>query len=195
MPGRIKSKRNAQVRIIGGRWKGRRIPVYGDGVRPTGDRIRETLFNWLAPHIRGVRCLDMYAGTGALGIEALSRGAGAVVFIEKNPRVAQLLRETLATLDGEGAEVVTGNAASALKALSGRFDLVFLDPPFDGPRLQDLCTLLEKSDVLAKTALIYMEMDKHQALPELPSGWLTEKERIAGQVRYVLASRTAAVSE
>jgi 16S rRNA (guanine966-N2)-methyltransferase len=192
MPGRIKSKRNAQVRIIGGRWKGRRIPVYGDGVRPTGDRIRETLFNWLAPHIR---CLDMYAGTGALGIEALSRGAGAVVFIEKNPRVAQLLRETLATLDGEGAEVVTGNAASALKALSGRFDLVFLDPPFDGPRLQDLCTLLEKSDVLAKTALIYMEMDKHQALPELPSGWLTEKERIAGQVRYVLASRTAAVSE
>jgi 16S rRNA (guanine966-N2)-methyltransferase len=195
MPGRIKNKRNAQVRIIGGRWKGRRIPVYGDGVRPTGDRIRETLFNWLAPHIRSVRCLDMYAGTGALGIEALSRGAGAVVFIEKNPRVAQLLRETLATLEGEGAEVVTGNAASALKSLPGPFDLVFLDPPFDGPRLQDLCTLLEKSDVLAKTALIYMEMDKHQALPELPSGWLTEKERIAGQVRYVLASRTAAVSE
>jgi 16S rRNA (guanine966-N2)-methyltransferase len=195
MPGRIKNKRNAQVRIIGGRWKGRRIPVYGDGVRPTGDRIRETLFNWLAPHIRGLRCLDMYAGTGALGIEALSRGAGAVVFIEKNPRVAQLLRETLASLDGEGAEVVTGNAAGALKSLPGPFDLVFLDPPFDGPRLQDLCTLLEKSDVLAKTALIYMEMDKHQALPELPSGWLTEKERIAGQVRYVLASRTAAVSE
>lgn len=195
MPSRTKSKRNAHVRIIGGRWKGRRIPVPGDGVRPTGDRIRETLFNWLAPHIRGVHCLDMYAGTGALGIEALSRGAGAALFIEKNPTVARVLRDTLATLDCDDAEVITGNAANVVKSLPDTFDLVFLDPPFDGPRLQDLCTLLEKSGVLAESALIYMEMDKRQSPPELPSGWLTDKEQTAGHVRYVLARRSPAAAE
>ena len=195
MPSRVKSKRTAQVRIIGGRWKGRRIPVPGDGVRPTGDRIRETLFNWLAPHIRGVRCLDMYAGTGALGIEALSRGAGAAVFIEKDAAAVRALRGTLATLGCEDAQVIPGNAASVVKSLPGTFDLVFLDPPFDGPRLQDLCTLLEKSAVLAESALVYMEMDKRQNQPDLPPGWLTEKEQTAGQVRYMLVRRTPTVAE
>lgn len=195
MPGKGNKKPDSYVRIIAGQWKGRRIPVAEDGVRPSGDRVRETVFNWLMPHINGVRCLDLFAGTGALGLEALSRGAAAGIFIEKNRRVAQVLRETLAMLGAEDAEVINMDAFSFLKSVSGTFELVFLDPPFDSPRLQDLCTLLEESGALAESALIYMEMNKRQPMPKLPPGWHTEKEQTAGQVRYALVRRTLTLSE
>ncbi len=195
MSGTVKRKPAASVRIIGGRWKGRRISVSREGVRPTGDRVRETLFNWLAPYIRGLRCLDLFAGSGALGIEALSRGAGRAVFAEKSRPIAAALTRTLAELGADNAKVHCTDAMSLLESVSESFDLVFLDPPFDGPSLQDLCTLLENSGALAESALIYMESDKRSAPPQLPPNWRPEKEKTAGNVRYALARRTNALTK
>lgn len=189
MARQIRNSKHSVVRIISGRWKGRRIPVLAEGIRPTGDRVRETLFNWLTPYISGRRCLDMFAGTGALGIEALSRGAASAVFLEKNPRAAQALSDNLIAIGCNTAEVLNTDATVAQLSTAGPFDLVFLDPPFDGPTLQDLCKLLEQSGALAKSALVYLEMDKRQSLPELPLGWSILKDRTAGQVRFALASR------
>lgn len=122
-----------KVRIIGGRWRGTRLPVAeAEGLRPTSDRARETLFNWLAPILPGARVLDLFAGSGALGFEALSRGAREAVLVERDAMMAESLRQTVAKLRAEGeAQVVVADALAFLRApLHGRFDLVFLDPPF-----------------------------------------------------------------
>ena len=121
------------VRIIGGRWRGRRLPVADmAGLRPTSDRVRETLFNWLASALPGARVLDLFAGSGALGLEALSRGACEAVLVERDAKLAESLRQTVAKLRAEGeAQVVVADALAFLRApLHGRFDIVFLDPPF-----------------------------------------------------------------
>jgi len=192
MSPRKQVRQSSVIRIIAGRWKGRRIAIVADGIRPTGDRVRETLFNWLMPHIHDARCLDLFAGTGALGIEALSRGAGLVVFAERNRPAAKAIRETLKDLAGDEeyvrTEIITIDALKLDLGAKGPFDIVFLDPPFDGPHLQDLCTLLEESNALAPSAHIYMEMDRRQDLPELPTSWAVSKEQTAGQVRYALVS-------
>lgn len=175
------------VRIIGGRWRGRRLPVSGDtAVRPTGDRIRETLFNWLAPVISGTRCLDLFAGTGALGIEALSRGAAEVCFVERDPRLARLIEESLRRFDAHGARVIVADAVRFLQGVPQPFDLVFLDPPFGAVDPGELCTLL-CGGWLAGGARIYLELPRGQALPALPQGWELLRENTAGQVRYALA--------
>lgn len=122
------------MRIIAGRWRGSRLPVAAaPGLRPTSDRARETLFNWLQPVLAGARVLDLFAGSGALGLEALSRGARELVLVERDPALAQSLRDTCARLDtGDAAVVLRADALELLRApLHGRFDLVFLDPPFD----------------------------------------------------------------
>src|SRR5690625_7049582 len=126
-----------KIRIISGRWRGRRLKVPGlPGLRPSGDRVRETLFNWLQWDIAGARCLDLFAGTGALGLEALSRGAAKVTFVERNRKLVAALRELAASWPGgEGMEVVQGDVAGWLASQAGRnhdasFDLVFIDPPF-----------------------------------------------------------------
>jgi 16S rRNA (guanine966-N2)-methyltransferase len=188
MPKRINNK-TSSVRIIAGRWRGRRIPVVGEGVRPTGDRVRETLFNWLAPYLRGSRCLDLFAGTGILGLEALSRGAASAVFVERNRGSAKRINELLTKLECDSGEVLSANALQFDLSGYGPFDVVFLDPPFTGPPVADLCTLLEQSGALAEHSVIYMEMDKGQLLPEVPAGWSVQKEQTAGQVRYALARR------
>jgi len=182
------TRQSSVVRIIAGRWKGRRIPVVAEGVRPTGDRVRETLFNWLMPFIRDARCLDLFAGTGALGIEALSRGARSVVFAERSRVAAKAIKGMLDELAADGAEVIVADALKLDLGAKGPFDIVFLDPPFSGPHLQELCKLLQQSDALAPSAQIYMEMDRKQALPELPGTWSVRKEQTAGQVRFVLVS-------
>src|SRR5699024_11993053 len=119
------------VRIIGGQWRGRKIAVNSaDDLRPTPDRIRETLFNWLAPRIQGARCLDLFAGTGALGLEALSRGAGHVTFVERDATTAGSLRQALTALDGHAAAVIHGDALNTAVFPQTSYDVIFVDPPF-----------------------------------------------------------------
>ncbi len=183
------------VRIIGGRFKGRRIPVPPDGVRPTPARVRETVFNWLAPRIAEARCLDMFAGTGALGFEALSRGAAAVVFIERDRRAADQIRAILTELGCPSATLMVADAARLRYTGMGPFDIVFLDPPFGATDLTVLCKLLESSGALAEGAHIYLEMNRRQSLPDVPSGWTIIREQMAGQVRYALAERTCNASD
>jgi 16S rRNA (guanine966-N2)-methyltransferase len=192
-----KARGESSLRIIAGRWKGRRLRFLADGVRPTGDRVRETLFNWLAPQISGIRCLDMFAGTGALGIEALSRGAAGAVFVERNPAVASRLADNIAGLDCDSAQVVTADAASIDYRGLGPFDVVFMDPPFatGAGELANLCTLLETADCLNAGALIYIECAKQTGLPELPANWNYVRESGAGQVSFGLALRRPAVTE
>ncbi|MEJ2116282.1 MAG: 16S rRNA (guanine(966)-N(2))-methyltransferase RsmD, partial [Gammaproteobacteria bacterium] len=120
------------LRIIGGAWRSRRIQfIDSPKIRPTPDRVRETLFNWLAPSINGTRCLDLFAGSGALGFEAMSRGADQVVLVEADPRTAAMLAKQKALFNEEGIEVRNQNALPYLQELSQQFDLIFLDPPFD----------------------------------------------------------------
>jgi 16S rRNA (guanine966-N2)-methyltransferase len=177
------------VRIIGGAWRGRRLAVLdAPGLRPTADRIRETLFNWLAPVIPGARCLDLFAGTGALGLEALSRGAAEVCFVERQTAVARALEASLQRLGCDTARVVVADALRFLAGPAQRFDIVFLDPPFDeGVALGNLCTLLG-TGWLGRDARVYLEMPRDHDLPELPSGWTVLREKSAGEVRYALAS-------
>jgi 16S rRNA (guanine966-N2)-methyltransferase len=204
MLGRMKgSSRNADystVRIIAGHWGGRKLRFLAHGVRPTGDRVRETLFNWLTPYLPGARCLDLFAGSGVLGLEALSRGAAYAVLVERNRAVAEEIAGQIDALDAATAQIVCADARRFDFAAHGPFDVVFLDPPFDpvdknraGPGLDlaDLCTLLERSGSLANPCRIYLEMDRDHGLPSLPPNWQTVREKAAGKVRYALAERSA----
>ena len=162
------------------------------GLRPTPDRIRETLFNWLAPMLAGARCLDLYAGTGALGFEALSRGAASADFVERSAAAAAGLRESARLLAANGAVVHERDAFEFLArhGAAGPFDVVFLDPPFSEARYAELCTLLDVGGWLAPGAVVYIEQEREAPPPELPAGWQAEKEKTAGNVRFMLV-RTA----
>ena len=191
MPGmaarRHSAGRGASLRIIAGRWRGRRIPLPGDApVRPTGDRIRETLFNWLMPVVHDARCLDLFAGTGALGLEALSRGAASATFVERDAGAAENLYQSLERFGARNAVVHCADALRYLQGTPGAFDIVFLDPPFDGGDFENLCTLLDNG-WLAPEARVYMEMSRDRAVPVLPEGWSVMRDRKAGKVRYLLA--------
>ncbi|TFG85207.1 MAG: 16S rRNA (guanine(966)-N(2))-methyltransferase RsmD [Chromatiales bacterium] len=185
------------VRIIGGRWRGRRIDVVdGAELRPTPDRVRETLFNWLMPVLPGVRCLDLYAGTGVLGLEALSRGAAESWFVERDAGAAAAIEATLQRLndpgtgsrDGSTDRVLTTDAERWLgKPPLSTFGLVFLDPPYAANNLADLCTLLARG-WLAEQATVYLETSRSQSLPVLPEGWHLHRESQAGDVRFALAT-------
>jgi 16S rRNA (guanine966-N2)-methyltransferase len=183
----------SSLRIIAGRWKGRRIHFAPEGIRPTADRVRETVFNWLSPFIRDAKCLDMFAGTGALGLEALSRGAAKTVFVEQSRQAVSHLKDNITALGCEGAEVLKADARKFAWAGRGPFDVVFIDPPFDtsgsNAGLAKLCTLLEAAACLGAGAHIYIEMAKQAELPARPTGWDVVRERTAGQVRYALILR------
>lgn len=181
--------RPGQLRIIAGRWRGRRVPVPpNSGIRPTSDRIRETLFNWIAPIIEGARCLDLFAGSGALGLEALSRGARETVFVERDAVAAGHIGSCLDLLECPHARIVHGDALRFLTGDPSRFDIVFLDPPFGDIDLGNLCTLLERG-WLVDGARIYLELSRRDDLPELPPEWVVEREKTAGGVRFALARR------
>ena len=159
------------------------------GLRPTSERMRETLFNWLAPGIAGARCLDLFAGTGALGLEALSRGAASAVFVEKSQRAIQTLTHNVASLDASGAVIYSGTASDYLDAAAdGVFDVVFLDPPFADDNLGELCRLIDESGLLANAANVYLEQDRSRPEPVLPDGWQVLKSKTAGNVRYSLVA-------
>lgn len=188
-----------QVRIIGGRWRGTRLqfPAVA-AIRPTPDRVRETLFNWLQQAVVGAHCLDLFAGSGALGLEALSRGARSAVFVDQSAQVARYLRETLARLQCTEGEVYGGDARSYLEQVKHPFDLVFLDPPFaagSGSLLADLFVALEQPGRLSRDAWIYLEcpseLGSPATWPSWPAHWQLHRSKQAGQVGYHLARRTA----
>ena len=175
------------VRIIGGRHRGRKLPFAEmPGLRPTGDRIRETLFNWLQPVIEGARCLDLFSGSGALGMEAASRGAGRVVMVEQAGSVVRQLERNRELLGLDQIEIVRADALQFLEQPASPFDIVFLDPPFDSDLLAPLCQRLTLG-WLADDARIYLEEDISRPFPELPEDWHWLKQKTAGRVRYGLA--------
>lgn len=176
-----------RLRIIGGRWRG--VPVSFPplpSLRPSPDRVRETLFNWLQPVIVDARCLDLFAGSGALGIEALSRGAGYVEFVDSAPRVARHLEDTLRRLEATGGEVHVAEALRFLASAPRRFDIVFLDPPYASTLLTQVCEKLSLGGWLAPGALVYLESPSDRPLPNLPGAWSAHRTGRAGQVGYHL---------
>ena len=181
-----------RLRIVAGNWRSRLLDIVGvEGLRPTSERIRETLFNWLAQSIHGARCLDLFAGTGALGLEALSRGAKSTVFVEKSPLAARKLEEHIRLLDAAGATVLQTDAMDYLRSAdAGAFDIVFLDPPFAAEIHDELCRLLARQDLLAPQGLVYIEQPRSQEPVALPKGWQIIKNKTAGNVRYMLVQQT-----
>lgn len=179
------------LRIIGGQWRSRRLQFPDiDGLRPTPDRVRETLFNWLAPVIEGARCLDLFAGSGAMGLEALSRGAAQVLMLDRDPRAANQIRAHLKMLGSEQGQVLCADALNYLQSTPAqRFDIVFLDPPFRRDLLDPCCALLEQNGWLAAGALIYIEAEREFAQLPLPAGWEIIRDKQAGQVGYYLVKR------
>jgi RNA methyltransferase, RsmD family len=183
---------SGQIRIIGGQWRGRKLPVPDSpGLRPTTDRVRETLFNWLAPSMVDARCLDCFAGSGALGLEALSRYAASVTLLEMDKQVAQQLQKNLTTLKAAQAKVVNTNTLSFLNQSGTPHEIVFVDPPFRKGLLAETLTLLENNGWLADNALIYVESEVENGLPVVPTGWNLHREKVAGQVAYRLYHREA----
>lgn len=177
-----------RIRIIGGRLRGSRLDVPASpGLRPTPDRLRETLFNWLMPWSEGAHCLDLFAGTGALGIEAWSRLAASVVLVERDPALVQSLRANVQRLKID-AEVVQGDALAWLGAPSRRFDIVFIDPPFADNQWRDCVEALEKDGWLASNALIYVESPAGM-VPPTPPHWQLWREARVGAVRGALYRR------
>ena len=176
------------IRIIAGQWRGRKIPVAEiEGLRPTGDRIRETLFNWLDAEIDGARCLDLFAGSGVLGLEALSRGAGQVVALDSSRVAVNALNEAAKLLNTSALQVMQMDAVQWLKSKpAGSFDLVFIDPPFQAGLLDESLALLAASNSLTAGALIYIERDRNDDPPQLPAGWQVHKDKVAGSVSYAL---------
>jgi 16S rRNA (guanine966-N2)-methyltransferase len=175
-----------QLRIIGGTWRSRRVNFPDvEGLRPSPDRVRETLFNWLAPIIQGAHCLDLYAGSGALGLEALSRGADAVTFVDVDNRVAVQLEQNLTLLGASGAQVMQMDALVFLQRAPQPFDVVFLDPPFHRGLLP---ACLEKLSTgwLAEGARVYVENEAELGEPPLPPEWTLLRSKQAGRVRYSL---------
>ena len=172
------------VRIIGGQWRSRKLHFNSaEGLRPSSDRIRETVFNWLAPHVAGARCLDLFAGSGALGLEALSRGAAHCDFVEKDGATAQQVRRHLVTLDCPYADVVTAHAEQFLAGSDRDWHIVFLDPPFNKGLLQPAIDALQ--DRLAEGALVYVETARGESV-SAPAVWRMLRHKTAGQVEYRL---------
>ena len=178
------------VRIIAGRWRRRLLPVTPTGgLRPTPDRVRETLFNWLRDDVRGARCLDLFAGTGALGFEAASRGAAAVIMVEKDRTAAAALETAAAALGADNVGILCADAAVWTPPTGTRFDIVFLDPPYSGPSPEAALARLSRLDALAARCLVYLETARDTGDIELPDEWHFLHARRAGRVRYHLASR------
>lgn len=179
------------MRIIGGEWRGRRLPVPDlPGLRPSGDRGRETLFNWLRPHLGGARAVDLFAGTGVLGFEAVSRGAAGATLVEKSRFAAEALRASVALLRAERVRVVEAEALTWLAAQPpGSMDLVFVDPPFGLGLGAAVLDVLAASPALTGGGLVYLESPRNEDAPVLPAGWECLREALVGEVQMQLLQK------
>lgn len=183
-----------KLRIIGGEWRSRHV-VFEDalGLRPTPARVRETLFNWLQYDIMGSRCLDLFAGSGALGFEAASRGAKTVVQIEQNPIVCRCLKTNADKLAASQIKIVQTDAFRYLSGNAEAFDIVFIDPPFALDLVVQSCHWLEDKGWLSPQAKIYVESASNLSLEGMPGTWRLLKGKLAGEVAYQLFARNFVV--
>lgn len=183
-------KSTGQIRIIAGKHRGRKLPVLlANGLRPTTDRVKETVFNWLMPYINNANCLDCFAGSGGLGFEALSRGAKNVTLVELNKSAAKQLSSNKALLKADNMNIINDDALAYLssnltKNTEEKFDVVFIDPPFRKALVEQTVKLLNQNN-LADQALIYVEMES-EGKQAIPSNWQLLKEKVAGQVVFQL---------
>ena len=189
-------QRDNRVRIIGGSWRGRKLAFPdGEGLRPTGDRIRETLFNWLAQALPAAHCLDLFAGSGALGFEALSRGAATCVLLDRNPQVIKSLQAAKQLLSAEQATVLLADSVLWLASTQQVFDIVFIDPPFADISLDiaQLVELMDKTGSLSIDPWIYIEQPA-SVMQKAPAGFALHRHQRAGQVSYSLWRRSENIS-
>jgi len=187
-----RNARSGSVRIIGGAWRSRRLEFpEREGLRPTPDRVRETVFNWLAPWLPGAQVLDLFAGSGAFGFEALSRGASRAVLVDQDPDTLAALSGNSSRLMASAAEIVRSDALAYLAGTSDTFDIVFLDPPYHSQLLQPCLQALAACHRVRPGGLVYLE-SQPDAVPDLPPGWSWMRHKTAGQVGYHLARTTGA---
>ncbi len=188
---KTQGKGQQKLRIIGGQWRSRQLsfPV-APGLRPTGDRIRETLFNWLATDIPGARCLDLFAGSGALSFEALSRDAASCTAIERHPDAVQQLRDNKALLEAENLSIISADCQQYLQQTRPKegYHIVFIDPPFDKQLHCSICAAINSPGWLAPGAAIYVELPTADNSFAAPSNWEQLQEKVAGEVKYCLYS-------
>ncbi len=185
---RSKASTPSHVRIIGGQWRGRKI-AFGDaqGLRPTPDRVRETLFNWLAPDIHGARCLDLFAGSGALGLEALSRGAEHCTFVEATGSTLKDIQAALSLLDAATRADCHGiDALRFCQQGQSPYDIVFLDPPFGQNLVEACCAALDASALVTDNGAIYIETGADEPEPVVPKHWQLARDKRAAGVAYRL---------
>lgn len=176
--------RPGKVRIIAGHWRGRKLEVLEQpGLRPTPDRLRETLFNWLQAEIVAATCLDLFAGTGALGFEALSREASKVIMVESNRELCELLQEQASRFGSERHDIQQADALSWLQHTDKQFDIIFMDPPFKQGMIEDCCQIIYHRNLLKPRGKLYVEAEKGLSLPP---DWRVLKNKQTGQVQTVL---------
>lgn len=189
--GRNASSRESTLRIIAGDWRGRKVSFYpAEGLRPTNDRVRETLFNWLMLEIPGAHCLDLFAGSGALGFEAISRGAGQVLMVELNKSVANEIKKNLSLLETDNGNIIQADAVNWLSQTKPErpFDIIFLDPPFHQGLLPQIIPLLSNQSWLQKEGKLYIELEnKTEVSDQIKPLVEIEKEKNYGQVKSILA--------
>lgn len=183
-----KSSPTGHIRLISGKYRGRKLPVLmADGLRPTTDRVKETLFNWLIPYIQNSECLDCFAGAGSLGFEAVSRGAASATLLELNKDAAKQLQTNKQTLSADNINIHNTDSLNYLKSANTKFDLIFIDPPFNQGLANKTIKLLEP-EWFADNAIIYVEVEQNATLT-IPENWQLLKEKQAGQVSYYLYQR------
>lgn len=181
------SKAPQNVRIIAGQWRGRLLPVaQADGLRPTANRVRETLFNWLQFDIHGRSCLDLFSGSGALGFEAASRGASKVTLVEKEAPIANALRQQVTVLAATQTEVIQADALSFIKTCNQQYDLIFLDPPFQHFTISEVLDAVLAAGIIKSDGMIYLEAELNTLPESLAMPWCWWRQAKAGQVEYGL---------
>ncbi len=190
MNNRNNQKKN-QLRIIGGEWRGRKLPfTTSAGLRPTPDQVRETLFNWLQPIIAGAHCIDLYSGSGALGFEAISRGAASVIMLDNQNHVTRQLHDNALTLKCRQATIVNQSALNYLAhPASHTLHIAFIDPPYQKGMVEPSCRLLEENNWLAPGAMIYLEAEKELSTLPVPDNWEILRSKKSGHLRFHLLQR------